>query len=382
MLSFTAAEDIISCRYTMEQEGRFCREGTIALRLPPLGVQKVMLPEITTGSGRTVCFIFEAVHTTPWRKKGESVCFEQIRLSPPRTRIETPALTGGPLPEIHEDKTRIRVNLDRFEYRISRETGLPESILLDGNELLLSPVRWNVWRTPTDNDSPFRPRWERFHLYDLIPRVYEISTERRKESALIRVSCSLGWQSHIPLIRMSYQLTIRGNGSLELKADAQVTEDRPPLPRFGLAFRLPSEMDRAEFLGFGPGESYADKKEASRWGLFSEKADESRENHIRPQESGAHTGCTLLNVLGRTAGLRFTSDAPFSFRLTHYAQEKETAARHRDELRPEKEVYLFLDRAQAGIGTGSCGPGPSPEFRLAEKKIQFRFCLEPYTFID
>ena len=382
MLSFTAAEEVLSCRYVMEQEGIPCGEGTVALRLPPLGVQEVMLPENTAGSGRTVCFFFEAAHSTPWRKQGETVCFEQVRLSPPRARIEKPALSGRAVPEIHEDPAGIRVHADRFEYRISRETGLPESILLDGNELLLSPARWNVWRAPTDNDSPFRHKWERFHLYDLIPRVYEISPERREDGVVIRARCSLGWQSHMPLIHISYRLTIHANGALEMKADAQVAEGRPPLPRFGLAFRLPADMEQAEYLGFGPGESYADKKEASRWGLFTEKADESREKHIRPQESGAHTGCTLLDVVGTSAGLRITSDAPFSFRLTHYDPEKETAAKHRDELQPEKEVYLFLDKAQAGIGTGSCGPVPAPEFQLAGKNMQFRFCMEPYTRVE
>ena len=378
MLSFTAAEDLLSCRYILEQEGQPCGEGTVALRLPPLGVQKVTLPFPRPGSGRTVRFIFEALRDTPWRKKGEAVCFEQIRLSSPRSRLKEAASAAGSLPECREEKTAILVKTDRCEYRISRETGLPESILADGKELLLSPVRWNVWRAPTDNDSPFRPQWERFHLYDLIPRVYELRAERRKEAVVLRGRASLGWQTHIPLMRLVYTITLRGDGSMELNAQAKVAQERPPLPRFGLAFRLPADLEQAEFLGYGPGESYADKKESAWWGLFSEKADDSREKHIRPQESGAHTGCTLLNVRGAAAGFRITSDRPFSFRLTRYAQEKETAAKHRDELHPDQEVCLYLDRAQAGIGTGSCGPLPSPEFRLAEKEMHFRFRLEPF----
>ena len=138
-------------------------------------------------------------------------------------------------------------------------------------------------------------------------------------------------------------------------------------------------MEQAAYLGYGPGESYSDKREAAWWGLFREKADGSREKHIRPQESGAHTGCTLLSVHGSASGLRVTADGPFSFRLTRYAQEKETAAKHRDELQPEKDVFLFLDYAQAGIGTGSCGPVPAPEFQLTDKKIQCCFCVEPFT---
>ena len=379
MLAFTAAEEFLSCRYVTEQEGQPLGEGTVDLRLPPLGTQEVILPEAGKGSGRFIRFIFEAVKDTPWRKKGETVCFEQIRLSAPRPRNEKSAPPCGTCPEIREDKAGILVTGDRFKYRISRETGLPESMILDGSELLRAPLRWNLWRSPTDNDSPYRPQWERFRLNELIPRVYEISAERRQEGAVIRVRSSLGWQSHIPPVYLTSRLTIRGTGAAELKVLAQVTEERPPLPRFGLCFRLHGDMEQAEYLGYGPGESYSDKREAAWWGLFREKADDSRERHIRPQESGAHTGCTLLTVHGISSGLRITADEPFSFRLTHFDQEKETAAKHRDELLPEKDVFLFLDHAQAGIGTGSCGPVPAPEYQLTERKIRCCFCLEPFT---
>ena len=382
MLSFTTAEDVLSCRYVIEQEGRPCGEGTVDLRLPPLGVQEAEIPEAEPGNGQFIRFIFEAAKDTPWRKKGEEVCFDQLQLSPPRARFPKTYVPCGNTPEIHEGRNGIVAAGDCFEYRISRETGLWESMILNGKEILLSPVRWNLWRAPTDNDSPFRPAWERFRLYDLIPRVYEISAERTQEGAVIRARSSLGWQSHIPLVYMEHRMVIRGNGAAELKVRARVTEERPPLPRFGLCFRLPGDMEQAEYLGYGPVESYPDKREASWWGLFSEKADGSREKHIRPQESGAHTGCTLLTVSGTELGLRVTADNPFSFRLTRYDQEKETAAKHRDELRPEKDVFLFLDCAQAGIGTGSCGPVPAPEYQLTEKEFRFRFRLEPFTELN
>ena len=379
MLAFTAAEDVVSCRWEVEQEGKPYLSGTVALRLPPLGKQEISLPEIGQGSGRFIRFVFEAVKDTLWRKKGETVCYDQIRLSAPQNYAENIASADGSALALQEVRKGILITGKRFACRISRETGLPESMTFDGNELLLSPLRWNLWRAPTDNDSPFRPRWERFHLYELIPRLYEISAEQRKEGVVISVRSSLGWQTHIPLIHMNSRLTVTGTGALELDVQAQVTEERPPLPRFGLCFHLPGSMNQAEYLGFGPGESYSDKHEAAWWGRFREKADEYREKHIRPQESGAHMGCTFLNVLGQTGGIRIASDRPFSFRLTHYDQEKETAAKHRDELQPDQDIYLFLDAAQAGIGTGSCGPVPAHEFQLTEKKIRWRVCLEPYT---
>lgn len=379
MLSFTAAEEVLSCRYEITRNGDLCSAGRISLSLPPLRTQELRIPDPAPGDGCFIRFIFESLKDTAWRKRGEPVCFDQLVLSPPRPRPEDCPPSGAGSLSVLESRDRILISGNGFEYRISRETGLPDSLVLNGKTLLTAPVRWNCWRAPTDNDSPFRPQWERFRLADLVPRVYDLKTACRSGAVTVRASASLGWQSHIPLARLSFRLTISADGCLDLDARVQIADERPPLPRFGLLLRLPASLDRAEYLGFGPYESYPDKREATWWGAFAEKADAAREKHIRPQESGAHTGCVRLAVLGDGAGLRITSPEPFSFRLTHYAQEAETAARHRDELRPEADTFLLLDRAQAGIGTGSCGPGPAPEFLLDRKSFPCRFRLEPFA---
>ena len=198
MLSFTAAEEILTCRYVFEQDGRPYKEGKIILDLPPLRTQYVALPDPGQGENRFVRFIFEAAADTAWNSQGNMICFEQIRLSALRTAVPVPYIAGGKPPAVHESASRILVSGQDFEYQISRETGLPDSMIINRHSLLMSPVQWNLWRAPTDNDSPFRWQWERFRLYGLIPRVYDISAAQKDRKAVIRVRSSLGWQSHIP----------------------------------------------------------------------------------------------------------------------------------------------------------------------------------------
>ena len=374
-LSFTAAEDWLTCRYEVERNGVRCGGGTVVLNLPPLCSQEVLLPEQEQGSGLFVRFIFEARNDTAWRKRGEMVCFDQIRLSPLPVCKLSPASCADPV-SVQETGMEIIVTGKEFEYRIRKDTGLPGQMVLHGRELLTSPVRWNLWRAPTDNDSPFRTQWERFHLFDLVPRVYEIKTSWNKAGIFVQCRSSLGWQSHFPVMRIHHQLMIGRSGSLNIRTQARVTEQRPPLPRFGLLLQMPAEMNQVKYWGYGPLDSYSDKHEASWWGVFSEVADGSRERHIRPQESGAHTECTCLMVGNGENRITVTAKEAFSFRLTHYDLEKETDARHRDELQPEKDVFLCLDWAQAGIGTGSCGPVPASEFLLAQKEIHWALRLE------
>ena len=49
-----------------------------------------------------------------------------------------------------------------------------------------------------------------------------------------------------------------------------------------------------------------------------------------------------------------------------------------DELEIENNTYLYVDYAQSGIGSNSCGPELNEEYRLNNKKIMFNFDLNIY----
>jgi len=267
---------------------------------------------------------------------------------------------------------------EQFQYVFNAHTGLPFSLSLQSKKWLHAPAQWNTWRAPTDNDAPFRSDWERFHLEHLVPRVYAIHGEL--ENAHVRISADLSLTGPVyrPPISLKLCWLIHTNGLMELQADVTKQPECPPLPRFGIRLFLPSDFAHAEYLGFGPLESYPDKKEATWWGRFTETIDANREDHIRPQESGAHTGCSSLKVFcndGRA--LQITADPSFGFSLSRYSQEAITNACHRHELRPEACSILCLDYAQAGIGSASCGPAPAPEYLLKDEQFKFHFAIQP-----
>ena len=194
----------------------------------------------------------------------------------------------------------------------------------------------------------------------------------------ITAGLSLGAPAHCPMLRLKAEWNVYLSGALSLHIEAEPARECPPLPRFGLRIFLPSGFSAADYLGLGPVESYPDKHEAAWWGRFRESADACFEHHIRPQESGAHAGCTRLEIPGENGRvLRISADRPFSFSLSRYSQEALADARHRHELQPEQHAVLCLDYAQSGIGTGSCGPRPAPEYLLSGKKLSVCFALQP-----
>ena len=149
------------------------------------------------------------------------------------------------------------------------------------------------------------------------------------------------------------------------------------LPRFGFKFVFPEGFEDVTYFGYGPYESYEDKRLASRLSLFKTTATENFEPYVKPQENSAHYGCklaTVTSVVGH--GMLFYSDK-FSLSVSHFSPEQLTTIRHNYELHPERETTVIIDYRNAGIGSHSCGPELLPEYRISEKKINFELDFSP-----
>ena len=82
---------------------------------------------------------------------------------------------------------------------------------------------------------------------------------------------------------------------------------------------------------------------------------------------------TLTDESG--AGVRITGVPAIGFTASHFSAADLTAARHTIDLEPRAEVILHLDAAQRGLGTASCGPDTSPQYRLDAPIYRFAYTL-------
>lgn len=73
--------------------------------------------------------------------------------------------------------------------------------------------------------------------------------------------------------------------------DAQrLASSKLNVPRIGVRFRLPSDMNQVEYFGRGPGENYIDRNASSFVDLYRTTADQMyTNNYVRPQENGHRT---------------------------------------------------------------------------------------------
>lgn len=176
--------------------------------------------------------------------------------------------------------------------------------------------------------------------------------------------------------RLTY--TIRAAGEIELAAKVLPGDGLPPLPRVGLQMRLPGRFSRVTWYGRGPHESYSDRKQGARMGLFCGAVQEQYVPYIMPQENGNKTDVRWVSLTDDTGtGLQITGMPSLNLSAHHFTTDDLTRARHTYELMPRDEVILNLDYAQCGLGNGSCGPGVLPQYLLDDNRYEFSFTLRP-----
>ncbi|NGY64595.1 DUF4981 domain-containing protein [Lentzea sp. NEAU-D13] len=227
--------------------------------------------------------------------------------------------------------------------------------------------RLDLWRAPTDNDRgsdhPEERAWRDAGLHRLQHRVIEVDVQ---DAALV-VRTRVAPPSWGFGMFADYHWTADGD---RLRLRLTVTPDGEwpcTLPRLGLRLALPATLDTVEWFGAGPGEAYADSRQAARIGRFTSTVDGLQTPYVFPQENGNRADARWLRI----GDLRIEGEPVFDFTARRWTSEDLDAARHTDDLQPREHVYLNLDLAQHGLGTASCGPGVLPQYRLHAQKATF-----------
>jgi hypothetical protein len=184
-------------------------------------------------------------------------------------------------------------------------------------------------------------------------------------------------------IGCTYTFTVYGSGDVMVKVQVTPKGKLPPLPRIGLQMRLPGAYDTFTWYGRGPHESYVDRQEGARMGVYTGSVDEQYEPYILPQENGNKTDVRWVALTDADGvGLLAVGSRPIEVSAHHYTTEDLTEARHTYELTRRDEITLNLDYRQAGLGSASCGPGTRDEYLLQPEPVRYSVRLCPFAAED
>ncbi|TBL79757.1 glycoside hydrolase family 2 TIM barrel-domain containing protein [Paenibacillus thalictri] len=371
----------LSFIWKVEQDGEVIQQGVLEnVTAAPHAGASVHAPYTLPETGRCfVTFSVKLLQDCRWAEAGHEITFEQFEL--PVTAAKASAMQK--IPEIRLGEREQLLVIEGFDFRheFDLHGGMFRKISKHGVDMLAAPPKFNIWRAPTDNDRKIKRVWAEEGYERAVLHVYGSEIVSRSETAVdIEVKFSLGGYIHIPYIRGTACWHVDGTGEIKLNVQVNVREGLSFLPRFGLQLVMPRGTEEVEYFGFGPHESYIDKRQSVKKGKYLLTVDDMFENYIMPQENGARFGTEWAVVSSEQGmGLKFTAPQPFSFSASHFTPEDLTGATHDYELSKlkRKETIVHLDYKMSGVGSNSCGPELLEQYRLNETQFAFEISMMP-----
>jgi beta-galactosidase len=312
----------------------------------------------------------------PWAPRGHEVAWEQLTL--PRAAPARPGAVPRGLP-LDVTSTGPRTVVTGRDFDAGFEGAGLVSYRWRGEERLAGPLGANLWRVPTDNDegggrAGYASRWREAGLDRLKASAREPRVETL-DGGRVRVTLESRLQAAAAAVLVTTVYDVGGDGEIAVSATFRQEGTLPPLPRVGVQVQLPGRLDAAEWYGRGPHESYADRKEGARLGVYRAKVEDLHFPFVMAQENGSHTDVrwvSLTDASGR--GLRFSGDPTLAFTAHDYTDAALTASKTSQRLARDGRVTLSLDLAQMGLGgDDSWSPRVHPEYLLTAPEFRFAF---------
>lgn len=263
-------------------------------------------------------------------------------------------------------------------FTVDKETGALTSLALDGKELLATPITLSLFRPATDNDNRDKNGarlWRKAGLDNLTQKVTSLKEGKNTTTAAIELLNAKGQK----VGTADFIYTLDKNGALKIRTTFQPdTAIVKSMARLGLTFRVADTYDQVSYLGRGDNETYADRGQSGKIGLYQTTPERMFHYYVTPQSTGNRTDVRWTKFTDRSGeGILVDSNRPFQFSIVPFSDVLLEKARHINELERDGLVTVHLDAEQAGVGTATCGPGVLPQYLVPLKKQSFEFTLYP-----
>ena len=257
-----------------------------------------------------------------------------------------------------------------------KKTGAPTGIFKDGKSILWGHAGYQIYRAPTDNDIQIKEKWKEAGYDAAMTKVNHSDAFCLDGEAHYVADIGIAAIYRQPAVHLHADWCVNRWGRVIVTLDAHKDMAMPPLPRLGIMLPVERSMRHVTYYGYGPDESYIDKREHCYVDMFQAEVEDLHENYIRPQENGSHYHCRYVSLENEKYRLLAEADNYLDFNVSDYTVEELAGKRHNFELEPASGSLLSLDARMMGIGSNSCGPDLPEEFLRDEAHTVWKVQLQ------
>ena len=262
-----------------------------------------------------------------WAKKGFTVANEQFVLTP------------YVFPQTSDIKHQTS--------NITFDGNALTSWIVDGQEMLQSPLEPYFWKPENDNQH---------------------AAQFARRTAI--------WKD-VTNVKVNY--TIINDRRIRVDVDYHPTDtEKPVIPKFGMRMRIPSNFTNIDYYGRGPWENYPDRKRSAFLGRYKMPLSEYETEYLHPQDNGCRTDVRWFNISDKKHTLRIDGCQPLCVRAWNYGEEDLEAAEHPYEILRNRFINLNIDLNIHGVGgVDTWGQRTLPQYTIdGNKPYHYSFILE------
>lgn len=286
---------------------------------------------------------------------------------------------------VEKEHTTLHVKGANFSLDFNLVNGNLMNIVRDGMQILSKGPRLTLWRAPISNDMEIIDKLKKVYFLHLEHEVV-MNIDYHMEGNILKVevdtinsTTNSAWH-----FKTKYVYTVCPSGDILIDVEGTPSGrvDLAPdmLPRIGVSMHLDKSMEHVRYFGMGPGENYADSKEAAQMGLYANTVDGLFTNYVIPQENGNHMGCKWVSMTNdRGMGLLASTEGDFNFSASWYEDKDLDDAKHICDLVKRDYIVFNVDYKQNALGTNSCGQWQLDKYRTKFEDFKLSFRLTPFN---
>jgi evolved beta-galactosidase subunit alpha len=286
---------------------------------------------------------------------------------------------------VEKEHTTLHVKGANFSLDFNLVNGNLMNIVRDGMQVLSKGPRLTLWRAPISNDMEIIDKLKKVYFLHLEHEVV-MNIDYHMEGNILKVevdtinsTTNSAWH-----FKTKYVYTVCPSGDILIDVEGTPSGrvDLAPdmLPRIGVSMHLDKSMEHVRYFGMGPGENYADSKEAAQMGLYTNTVDGLFTNYVIPQENGNHMGCKWVSMTNdRGMGLLASTEGDFNFSASWYKDKDLDDAKHTCDLVKRDYIVFNVDYKQNALGTNSCGQWQLDKYRAKFEDFKLSFRLTPFN---
>ena len=370
----------LSAKWELCENGDSISSGALSVGLINPGMEKdIQIPFHVSPRPGAEYFLrvsFYLATDVLWAPKGFEVASQQFELPVPAMAVKQPEHQGNLT--VSDSAGGIVVKGSGFAMTFDKAKGIISNLVKDGVSILRpdgGPML-HLWRAPHQIDDMWAYRgWMEYGLNTLTWVADEVKYTQ-VSPVEVDISATLtgtGKENFYVHHRVVY--AVHGSGVINVTNKVDFSKEGIILARMGVRMFLNKDLDRFDYLGRGPMENYADRKQGFDVGHYASTVSRQLTPYEKPMECGNHEDTRWARVraeggVGITVG---QDTALLQVSALPYSDEELDKAEYRIDLPASKATVLCISQKTLGVGSNGCGPQPLEPYLVYAKPTSFSY---------